>query len=228
MYMCMYIGLVAGGLHLEILLPCAACLLIPAAAAEDEEEDDDDEGGEESTSSCDDRLLELTSGSQKFIAALWNFLPQYSYSGRVCLASISDEEEHNSSLCDEEEDRQGGCTVCRERNSYTKAEEGRRGGRAVAGSPVGSLPVGPCRQWTGSGLQVRVASFLETHAHSLIVHSSNREENLLKANYCCCSLEDGSAAAAAVSPSLPMRMLREPHSQLALMLLSLTPSENST
>ena len=182
--------------------------------------------------------------------------------------TISDEEERNSSLCDEEkEDRQGGCTVCRERNSYTKTEEGRgrRGGRAVAGSPVGSLPVGPCRQWTGSGsalrapsasrelpapaqmsscpcpsrvshLQARVDSFIPSFLLSRdtrtqpnhLVYSSKREEYLLKANYCCCSLEDGSAAAAAVSPSLPMRMLREPHSQLALMLLSLTPSENST
>ena len=58
---------------------------------------------------------------------------------------------------------------------------------------------------------VIIAGFIPRYTHSHIVYSSQREEYLflLKA-YCCCSLEDGFAAT--VSPSLPMHMLREPHS----------------
>jgi hypothetical protein len=60
--------------------------------------------------------------------------------------------------------------------------------------------------------------FIPRYTHSHIVYSSQREEYLflLKAYCCCCSLEDGSAAT--VSPSLPMQIVREPHSTDPVMM----------
>jgi hypothetical protein len=61
-------------------------------------------------------------------------------------------------------------------------------------------------------MMVIIAGFIPRYTHCHTVYSSQREEYLflLKAYCCCCSLEDGSTAA--ISPSLPMHLRREPHS----------------